>query len=469
MDLRVHLPELAPAAAAAHARLAAMSDSRRDELAHLAQERASELGLMRGSQPIPLVLSPVALPREELSALGRAARLVVSALVKVSREVIEKSPERARLLFHHLSPLEQEALRTRWREAEELLVARVDWFVDRAGRPRALEVNATIPAMPAYSDAAGLGWLQAWPIGSAIEKHGAAGDGGGWAEALFGKSQSNAGWLADGLLQAARRARRELPLRVQLLHRDGDPQRSELVALSRLLLQRGCAEARTCTPADVVLDGAPDRVLYRHLFARYVEPGTPLGRAFLDPVRHGMWNRVDGWLEIKGLLAELSLRAGSPALSSEERDAVRSLVPWTRLLDDVSDAELGTGEAYILKRSHDYGGKSVVIGREMGPAVFREVLAFARRDPPGSWVAQELVDSPALDRFFAVHAPGERVRAGRGPLHLDISTYASLIEGVPAGGSVCRAAPGRVVNIVGGGGVAPLYPEDVLQEALDAA
>jgi hypothetical protein len=236
-----------------------------------------------------------------------------------------------------------------------------------------------------------------------------------------------------------------------------------------MLLQRGCAEARTCTPADVALDGAPDRVLYRHLFARYVEPGTPLGRAFLDPVRHGMWNRVDGWLETKGLLAELSLRAGSPTLSSEERDAVRSLVPWTRLLDDVSDAELGTGEAYILKRSHDYGGKSVVIGRETGPAVFREVLAFARREPPGSWVAQELVDSPALDRFFAVHAPGERVRAGRGPLHLDISTYASLIEGVPAGGSVCRAAPGRVVNIVGGGGVAPLYPEDVLQEALDAA
>src|SRR5712692_2519421 len=288
MDLRVHLPELAPAAAAAHARLAAMSASRRDELAHLAQERASGLGLLRGPQPIPLVLSPVALPREEL---------------------IEGSPERAKLLFHHLSPLEQEALRTRWREAEELLIGRVDWFVDRAGRPRALEVNATIPAMPAYSDAAALGWLQAWPIGSAIEKRSAADYGGGWAEALFARSHSNAGWLADGLLQAARRARRELPLRVQLLHREGDPQRSELVALSRLLLQRGCAEARPCTPADVALDGAPDRVLYRHLFARYVEPGTPLARAFLDPVRHGMWNRVDGWLETKGLLAELSLRA----------------------------------------------------------------------------------------------------------------------------------------------------------------
>ena len=122
MDLRVHLPELAPAAVAAHERLAALPEARRDELARLAQDRAAELGLMRGPQQIPLVLSPVALPREELSALGRAARLVVSALVKVCRELIEGSPDRARLLFHHLSPLEQEALRTRWREAEELLI-----------------------------------------------------------------------------------------------------------------------------------------------------------------------------------------------------------------------------------------------------------------------------------------------------------------------------------------------------------
>ena len=128
MDLRVHLSQGTAATARAHALLAEMPAERRDDLARLAQERASELGLMRGERAIPLVLSPVALPREELATLGRAAHLVVSALVKVCRELIERFPERARLLFDHLSPLEQEALRTRWREAEELLIARVDWF-----------------------------------------------------------------------------------------------------------------------------------------------------------------------------------------------------------------------------------------------------------------------------------------------------------------------------------------------------
>ena len=76
-------------------------------------------------------------------------------------------------------------------------------------------------------------------------------------------------------------------------------------------------------------------------------------------------------------------------------------------------------------------------------------------------MAQELVDAPAIDRFLCAEAGARRLS-----LHLDISTYASLIPGVPDGGSVCRAAPGRVVNIVGGGGVAPLFAEDVLADLL---
>jgi len=76
-------------------------------------------------------------------------------------------------------------------------------------------------------------------------------------------------------------------------------------------------------------------------------------------------------------------------------------------------------------------------------------------------VAQELVDAPAIERFLCVESGARRLS-----LHLDISTYASLIPGVPDGGSVCRAAPGRVVNIVGGGGVAPLFADDVLAELL---
>jgi len=388
---------------------------------------------MRGPTPIPLVLSPCSLPRAELAGLGRGAQRITAALVQVARELIERRPEKARLLFHHLSPLEKEALAACWREAEDLLHSRIDWFVDAQGNVKALEVNATIPAMQVYSDAAARGWVQAVRPGR---------------EAALADNPSNAGWLIDALLKAARK--RTPPLNVQLLHREGDPQITELIALAQMLEARGI-EARTCTPADVALDGDAHRILYRHLFARYVDPGSALGQAFLDPERHGIWNRIDGWLETKGLFAELSVQA--------KAHGIDDLVPWTRLLDDIDDAALKDGDQFVLKKSHDYGGKSVVIGRESGPAAFKQALARARADEPGSWVAQELVDAPAIDRFLCTESG-----ARRAPMHLDVSTYASLIPGVPDGGSVVRAAPGRIVNIVGGGGVAPLFADDVLAQ-----
>lgn len=441
--MRIHLFDLTDAARRADELLLGLAPAARDALSMEAQRRASALGLMRKDVPIPLVLSPTSLPRAELLGLGRAARLLTSALVKVARDVVTRRPEKARLLFQHLSPLETLALQQRFREAEDLLHARIDWFVDRAGNVKALEVNATIPAMQVYSDAAVRGFVQALRPAR---------------EALVARNFSNAAWLVDALLAAARHRAR--PLRVELLHREGDPQLPELTALAALFSARG-VEARTCTPQTVTLDGDARGVLYRHLFARHVEPGSPLGRAFLDPERHGLWNRVDGWLETKGLFAELSLHGDAGFLDADERAAVAELVPFTRLLDDVEDRALADGDRFVLKKSHDYGGKSVVIGREAGGEAFRQALARARTDTPGSWVVQELVDAPAIDRFLCGQAGAARL-----PLHLDISTYASLIEGVPPGGSVCRAAPGRVVNIVGGGGVAPLFADDVLLEML---
>src|SRR4051812_41658545 len=308
--MKISLFDLTPGARAFDERLVAMSEPDRDELAREAQRCASALGLMRGPTPIPLVLSPSSLPREELAALGRGAKLITSAIVKVARQLISEEPARAGLLFHHLSPLEREALATRWEDAEDLLHSRIDWFADGAGTVRALEVNATIPAMQVYSDAAAKGWAQALAPAKAQAAQG---------------NPSNAAWLIDAIVLAARE--RKPPLRVQLLHRDGDPQVTELLALRALFRERGI-EARTVTPGEVVLDGDPHRVLYRHLFARNVEPHTALGRAYLDPKTHGMWNRVDGWLETKGLYAELSLRATADYLTEAERAALRELVPW---------------------------------------------------------------------------------------------------------------------------------------------
>lgn len=471
--MKLHLLEPTLAAARTDAFLSQLDENARDNFAAAAQTAASTHGLMRGPDEIPLVLSPVALPREELRQLGHAARLLVSALVKVSRDLLINKAERASLLYQHLSPIELAALKNLSREGEELLVARVDWFIDRgdgrrpgSGQVRALEVNATIPAMQVYSDAAVAGWLHAFlPADKAA--------------ALIAKSPSNASWLLDTFLGAAEAAGRGDPaqkfprgLEMQLLHRSGDPQATELQNLALLARARG-VDAKTVTPETINLDGDTKRALYRHLFARYVDKDSALGKAMLEPRKHAMWNRVNGWLETKGLVGELSLHVDqsyasgkSALLTNEELANARTLLPWTRILDDATAGELGDGDKIVLKRSHDYGGKSVCIGRDAGPEGFAQAVAEARKEKPGTWVAQGLVDAASSERWLATRDEMGCRAAKRIPLHLDISTYASLLPGAKEGGSVCRAAPGRIVNIVGGGGVAPLFTEEVLAEAL---
>jgi hypothetical protein len=74
----------------------------------------------------------------------------------------------------------------------------------------------------------------------------------------------------------------------------------------------------------------------------------------------------------------------------------------------------------------------------------------------GGFIAQE--------RVVTGHAPATRVTSDaieRAPLYRDVSTYCGLGPSAPSG-SVVRAAASPVVNILGGGGIAPVVTDDVL-------
>jgi hypothetical protein len=86
--------------------------------------------------------------------------------------------------------------------------------------------------------------------------------------------------------------------------------------------------------------------------------------------------------------------------------------------------------------------------------VVAEALADRRG---GGFVAQE--------RIFAVRRPATRIApegVTRGVLYRDVSTYCGLGPSRPSG-SVVRAAASPIVNILGGGGLAPVVPEDVYE------
>jgi hypothetical protein len=70
------------------------------------------------------------------------------------------------------------------------------------------------------------------------------------------------------------------------------------------------------------------------------------------------------------------------------------------------------------------------------------------------------------ERIFATRRPATRITPEgetRGELYRDLSTYCGLGPSRPSG-SVVRAAASPVVNILGGGGLAPVVPEDVMAE-----
>lgn len=406
--------------------------------------------------PIPLVAEPEVMSRAALDAVAREAEHILSGAVKLARALLAGGDARDRAALEEpFAGLEREAMAKLFGEAPlPVMVARVDWLAPAAGgAPRALELNATIPAMPAYADLAAFSWIRAAAR--------ARGKTPREAEALVARCGSHMERLREALVAAyrARGGTRARPS-IALVARPGDAQIGELRRLAAHFRQMG-HEAENLVPAAC----QPERwdVLYRHVWAHRVDPADPFARALLAPGRFVLLNPVNGLLEAKALFARLSecaedaALAGRAGLDPDERAAAARL-PWTRrLTPELARRLLAGREGFVLKRSWDYGGKSVHLGAEERAEEWARTVEEALADPRGGgFVAQE--------RIFAARRPATRVTPDgltSGELYRDLSTYCGLGPSRP-GGSVVRAASSPVVNILGGGGLAPLVPEDVL-------
>jgi hypothetical protein len=407
--------------------------------------------------PIPLVAEPEAIPRADLAALAREAERILSGAVKLARALLAKGDARDRAALEGpFSGLEAEAMARLFSEAPvPAMVARVDFLVpEEGGPPRALELNATIPAMPAYADLAAHAWIRA-----AARARGRTPR---EENALVAACGSHMERLREALvaLYRSRGGTRARPS-IAIVARPGDAQLGELRRIAGHFRQMGHDAANlepdACVPEEW-------DVLYRHVWAHRVDPASPFARALRAPGRYVLANPVNGLLEAKALFARLSECAEDAALAdlagldADEREAAARL-PWTRRLDAaVADRVLADRDGWVLKRSWDYGGKSVHLGAESSEDAWRRAVEDAVGDADGGgFVAQE--------RIFAVRRRATRVTPGgivRGELYRDISTYCGLGPSRPDG-SVVRAADSPVVNILGGGGLAPVLPEDVLE------
>ena len=133
----------------------------------------------------------------------------------------------------------------------------------------------------------------------------------------------------------------------------------------------------------------------------------------------------------------------------------------------------------MIKRSWDYGGRAVFVGRtrtepgfdERARAAYGSSLSWeelckrAIEDRVGGgFVVQELVETkpePHLLCSGSSQTPAD--------LYVDFSAYASVgLDKQPSWGGVCRGSLSHIVNIVGGGGVIPLLTDEVAASLLNA-
>ena len=470
-------------------------------LAKLAVERGLAVTGKQGEiKPIPITATPIVLSQREMAHRVKLAAQMSSATFKMARAVLAGT---ARDLIHGaLSPLERTLADKTFAKIQRLATVRVDFFV-ADGEAKALEVNATIPAMQGYSDIAARSFIEV------VGRHAGLPD--RRIAELWAKNGSNALALYRALMDgyAAERPGKQ-PNRVAILCRRHDAQITELRYLAERFSELG-TEAEIVHPDELSGDdevrahGKQFDMVYRHLFIRRLEENpSPYVVELLGEVpnrRAVLLNPPASQVEVKAAFALLSQAQAEPdlaraaGLTDDELEGIAQGVPWTRPFRhiattdpdgrQVADLVARVAEEpkrFVIKRSWDYGGRAVFLGSALDEPGFDERVRAAYGRSMG-WA--ELCQRAAEDRVGGGFVVQELVRAqaeehllcgasGVDPVdvYVDFSAYASVgLERQPAWGGVCRGSISRIVNILGGGGVLPLITEEVasaLETALKA-
>jgi hypothetical protein len=438
---------------------------------------------------IPVTATPVILPEDEIHRRATVSSLISRAALKMARATLE-GPN-AEVILSALSPLERRVAQDTYAQVTMLATTRVDYFV--AGTPFALEVNATIPAMQGYSDIAADAFIHH------VGRHAGLDD--GRIASLQGRNGSNTLALYRALLEgyAAQRDGR-LPERIGLMCRRNDPQITEQRHLAQRFSLLG-TEAEVLHPDELSGEGLIEArgrkwdLVYRHLFVRRLEETpSPFVENFFRTFHRWqtvLLNPPSAQVEVKTTFALLSRALVEPELSemagleAAELLAVADLVPWTRRfeagstlapggerVEDLVAYVAGHPDRFVIKRSWDYGGKAVFVGRGLGTAQYEErvkaaygdaldwktLCERAASDPlGGGYVVQEYVESNPEPHLLCSANGVDAVE-----LYVDYSAYATVGPGrPPRWGGVCRGSISPIVNIVGGGGVLPLLTTEV--------
>lgn len=418
--------------------------------------------------PIPACLTPAVHDDANIAALRDDATQVLALVARIAVQAWVDPAHEA--LWRGFTDLERRAI-----TPERLLhvtTARIDCFAQGSSE-KVLELNATIPAMQGYSDIVTHGWIRAVGVAKGFPD--------ATIEQLIAQNGSNTADLLASIDAAAK-----TPGSLLIVSRRGDSQLGELRHYVREFAKDGrrvahawVDEVAVDAAGQITAHGQSWDAVYRHIFARRVDPASPFAALLADPHERRVQNPVTSPLEVKGVLGLLSAaaegeNAGEWRLNEFEADLVKRRIPWTRVVsggstvlpDGIRADLLGylrdNQAECVLKRSWDYGGKSVLLGPHTEPNEWADTLADAVQKP-GEWVAQQLIPPRASDYLVVERSETGVLRVDERPLYADRNAYANLLGTPLSGPGVVRASVSRVVNILGGGGIAPVLRRPVFE------
>ena len=159
----------------------------------------------------------------------------------------------------------------------------------------------------------------------------------------------------------------------------------------------------------------------------------------------------------KALFAFLTDERYTRLLTSEQREAIRDHIPWTRMLReqkttfrglkiDLLEFVRANRKYFVIKPNDEYGGKGVTLGFAASQAEWDDAIAQSFE---GRYVVQEVVDIHREPFLVQVDGSWDLV-----PTIIDLDPY---LNGPLMGGCLTRTSASNLANVTAGGGTLPMF------------
>ena len=163
----------------------------------------------------------------------------------------------------------------------------------------------------------------------------------------------------------------------------------------------------------------------------------------------------------KAFFAVLTDERNDALFSDAERSAIRSHVPWTRVVADTETVMAGRRQSLmrlaedyrdnlVLKPNDEYGGSGVQLGWEMTSSEWTGALGEALSAPIGTWVLQERI--PIRRETFPMFDAAGAITMR--DMLVDLAPY--LVRGRMTG-YLTRLSSTGLANVTSGGGQVPAF------------